>query len=155
MSKYRSEDEILAVVRSFEDATIGRDEWKHAEHLLVALYYVDSFGLEEGTRKMREGILNLLSKGFNVDLEKEMPYHETITVFWMRTVYGFSIINSEMPLAKKAGLMIETFDKDLPLRFYSKERLFSDEARARFVEPAELDSYSACDHIYSHLSTPT
>ena len=73
MSRYRSEEEILAVVSSFEDATIGRDEWKHAEHLLVALHYVESLGLEAATNKMRNGILNLLSKGFNDELEKEMP----------------------------------------------------------------------------------
>jgi hypothetical protein len=33
--------------------------------------------------------------------------------------------------------MIEIFDKDYPLRFYSREFLFSDEARARFL-PGDL-----------------
>jgi hypothetical protein len=31
--------------------------------------------------------------------------------------------------------MSARFNKDYPLRFYSRELLFSDEARARFVEP--------------------
>ena len=30
---------------------------------------------------MRSGILNLLQNGFKVDLTREMPYHETLTVF--------------------------------------------------------------------------
>jgi hypothetical protein len=114
MSTYRNEEEILAVVRSFEDATIGRDEWKHVEHLLVALYYVDTSGLEEGTRKMRDGILNLLTKGFGVDLEKEMPYHETLTVFWMRTAYAFSLIHNELSFEEKANELVQTFRQGIP-----------------------------------------
>ena len=136
--KYKTEDEIAELVRSFESATIGRDEWKHAEHLIVALYYVSHHDLESATEKMRSGILNLLAKGFGVDLEKEMPYHETITVFWMRTVLGFKLTANGGSMVETAGELAERFDKDFPLRFYSRERLFSDEARAKFVE-GDLD----------------
>ena len=137
--KYKTEDEILELVRSFENATIGRDEWKHAEHLIVALYYVSHHDLETATEKMRSGILHLLAKGFGVDLEKEMPYHETITVFWMRTVLGFKLTANGSSMVETANELAERFDKDFPLRFYSRERLFSDEARAKFVE-GDLDS---------------
>jgi len=87
--KYESEDEIVALVRSFEDATVARGVWKHAEHLVVALCYVDKYDLETATTRMRDGLFNLLVEGFKVDLTKEMPYHETLTVFWMR--YGWSV----------------------------------------------------------------
>lgn len=132
--KYKTEDEIKELVRSFEDATIGRDEWKHAEHLIVAFYYVSHHDLETATEKMRSGILNLLANGFGVDLEKEMPYHETITVFWMRTVLGFKLTSNGGSIVDTANELAERFDKDFPLRFYSRERLFSDEARAKFIE---------------------
>jgi hypothetical protein len=132
--KYRSEKEIYALLGSFEEATISREEWKHAEHLVVALCYLETNDLAEATVKMRNGILNLL-KGFGVDLKKEMPYHETITVFWMRTAYAYSLMQSDLTLVEKTNGLCELFDKDHPLKFYSRDLLFSDRARAEFVEP--------------------
>jgi hypothetical protein len=135
MKGFDTEEEILALVRSFEEATISRDEWKHAGHLAVALYYVIHHDMETATEKMRSGILNLLASGFRVDLKKEMPYHETITVFWIRTVADFAISTNGSSLLDKANELVGRYDKDYPLRFYSRELLFSDEARKRFVSP--------------------
>jgi len=133
--KYENESEITALVASFEDASIARDVWKHAEHLVVALYYVDKYDdLDDAAARMREGLFNLLTEGFKVDLTKEMPYHETLTVFWMRTVADFNTSKNGSSLLDKTNELIATFDKDYPLRFYSREFLFSDEARAEFVE---------------------
>lgn len=133
--KYTNESEVIDLVRSFEDATVSRDDWKHAEHLVVALYYLTRHDLETAYGKMRSGILNLLVKGFEVDLTKEMPYHETITLFWMRTVAAFNASKNGSSLLEKANEVAYKWDKDYPLKFYTRELLFSDEARARFVEP--------------------
>ena len=133
--KYENENEILDLVRSFETAVISRDEWRHAEHLVVALYYLTRHDLETATEKMRSGIFNLLTIGFGVDLEKEMPYHETLTVFWMRTVFAFSLMRSGLSLTEMANELVAAFDKDHPLKYYSREFLFSDEARSKFVSP--------------------
>ena len=133
--KYESESDILDLVRKFEDATIPHDHWKHPEHLIVALYYVSHFDLETATEKMRSGILNLLANGFKVDLTKEMPYHETITVFWIQTVAAFHSSSNGKPLGAKIEEMVEKFDKDYLLQFYSREYLFSNKARTEFVEP--------------------
>jgi hypothetical protein len=76
-----------------------------------------------------------LANGFKVDLSKEMPYHETITVFWIRTVAAFHTANNGKSLGEKISDMVARFDKDYLLRFYSREYLFSDRARAEFIEP--------------------
>ena len=131
--RFRNEEEIGEVVRTFEDASISRDAWKHAEHLTVALHYLSLYDMETATAKMRDGIFKLLTKGFGLDLSKEMPYHETLTVFWMRTVDGFRSKNGSS-LLDNANELIERYDKDHPLRFYSREYLFSDDARSKFVE---------------------
>lgn len=131
--KYNTEDKILTIVKAFESGTISRDEWKHAEHLVVALYYLSHHDFETSLRMMRDGIFNLL-KAFGVDLTKEMPYHETMTVFWIRTVYDFKNSKDGASMPEICSELIEKCDKDYPLRFYSRELLFSDEARARFVE---------------------
>src|SRR5574338_278814 len=88
--EYKTEEDVLSLVRSFEDATVSRDDWKHAEHLVVALYYVSHYDIVTAALKMRGGILNLLEKGFGLDLAKEMPYHETITIFWIRTIAKYN-----------------------------------------------------------------
>src|SRR5437867_5113051 len=119
MKTYGSENEILALVRSFEDASVSRDDWKHREHLIVALYYVSHCDLKAATDKMRAGLLNLLRNGFSVDLAKEMPYHETLTVFWMRTIAQFNASKNGHSMVAKTAEMIKLFDKDYPLRFYS------------------------------------
>ena len=133
MKKYSTEKEILNLVELFETATISRDAWKHAEHLTVALYYITHHDIETATEKMRSGIFKLLREGFKIDLEKEMPYHETLTVFWMRTVSEFNTSKNGDSLLNKANELAATYDKDYPLKFYSREYLFSDEARARYV----------------------
>jgi hypothetical protein len=145
--RYENDGEIERLVASFEDATIERGVWKHAEHLVVALYYVNKFGdVDAATDKMRDGLFNLLTEGFKVDLSKEMPYHETLTVFWMKTIDEFSRSTNGMSLHEKANNLIETFDKDYPLNFYTREYLFSDDARARFVEPDFLPAANSDDN---------
>ena len=140
--KYKTENEIFDVVRKFEDGTIARDEWRHAEHLTVAFYYIkDSKFLVEATDKMRAGIFNLL-KSFGVDLEKEMPYHETLTLFWINAVNNFAKTQNGYSIVEITNLIVEKLgDKDLPLKFYSRELLFSDRARKEFVEP-DLEEFS-------------
>ena len=138
--EYKTEKDVARVVREFEAATISREEWKHADHLVVALYYVSHFDVETATQKMRSGILNLLGNGFMVDLSKEMPYHETITVFWIRTVATFHAESNGKPIGEKISEMVKRFDKDYLLRFYSRDLLFSDRARAEFIE-GDLDDY--------------
>jgi hypothetical protein len=132
--RFSSEEEIKEVVRTFEDATISRAAWKHAEHLTVALHYLTLHDMETATAKMRGGIFKLLTKGFELDLSKEMPYHATLTVFWMRTVDEFRRSRNGTSLLDKANQLVEKYDKYYPLKFYSRDFLFSDEARSKFVE---------------------
>ena len=132
--KYKTEKNILNLVKNFENGTISKKDWRHAEHLIVALYYLSNQNLETATNKMRDGIFNLL-KSFGVDLIKMMPYHETLTIFWMRTANDFRLSKNGYSVVEIGNELIEKFDKDYPFKFYSRELLFSDEARANFVEP--------------------
>ena len=131
--KYKDESEITSVVCGFENATISRDKWKHAEHLTVALHYLCNHDTETATVKMRAGIFKMLG-AFGVDMTKEMPYHETLTVFWMRIVAEFNASKNGASLLDKTNELVANYDKAYPLKFYTRGYLFSDEARAEFVE---------------------
>lgn len=136
--RYKTEKELFNVVETFENGTISREDWGHAEHLIVAFYYASENDFETALAKMREGIFNLL-KAFEVDLSKEMPYHETMTVFWMRTVFDFLNSKKGYSIVENCDELIENFDKNYPLRFYSRELLFSDKARKDYLTPDLFD----------------
>ena len=148
--RYKSEKELTEIVKVFENCTFAREDWRHAEHLTVALFYLSNHDYETAFEKMRDGIFNLL-KSFGVDLSKEMPYHETLTVFWLRTVEDFNKSKNGSSILEKSNELIEKFNKDYPLRFYSRETLFSEKARAEFVEAdfgnAETRYGSKCVNI--------
>jgi hypothetical protein len=133
MKTYKTENDIRSLVEAFETGTVPESEWRHAEHLAVALFYLSNDDFETSLAKMRAGLFNLL-RSFGVDLTKEMPYHETLTVFWMRAVEDFKKSKNGRPLPEICNELTANFDKDYPLRFYSRELLFSEKARAGFVE---------------------
>lgn len=62
-------------------------------------------------------------------------YHETLTMFWLLTIEEFVGKTKYGGLAELANRLIAVCDAKLPFKFYSRERLFSADARARYVEP--------------------
>ena len=62
---YQSEKEIFEIVRGLENGTIGREDWRHAEHLTVACYYAFHLNYETALKKMRDGIF-LIALGLPV-----------------------------------------------------------------------------------------
>jgi hypothetical protein len=124
--------EIESLVRAFENGSLPRTEWTHARHLMVALWYLRLHGRDEATRLIRDGI-----RRYNFIQGNHTGYHETITLAWVDVIERFlSGRERDMPVSLlAASLLHECGEKDYLLRFYSKERLFSDEARARWVSP--------------------
>ena len=74
-----SEQEIERVVRGFETGRTGADEFKHKDHLVVAVWYVHNLGREAALERMRDGLLRFLAH-HQVDPKK---YSEEITRFWI------------------------------------------------------------------------
>ncbi len=97
--KYKTKKEIVEVIESFKNCTIDRGAWGHPEHLILAYHYLSNNDFETALNEMRDGIFGLL-KSFEIDLSKEMPYHETMTVFWMRTVYDYAQTNTNDSLVE-------------------------------------------------------
>ena len=132
--RFETENEIIEIVELFETAMLPHESWRHAEHLTVAMLYALHYDFETALSKMRSGILKL-NDFHGVVTTNERGYHETLTVFWTKTVFDFVKANLDKTLVEMANEIIEKFDKDYPLKFYSRERLFAVEARYGFVEP--------------------
>ncbi len=79
MNSYQSEAEIENVVRGFETCETGADDFRHAHHLVVALWYLHTMNRDAALDRMRAGLLRFLDH-HGVDKGK---YSETVTVFWI------------------------------------------------------------------------
>jgi hypothetical protein len=79
MNRYESEDGIQNVVRAFEACETGADDFRHPEHLAVAVWYLHTMDRDAALDRMRTGLLKFLDH-HEGDTSK---YSETITAFYI------------------------------------------------------------------------
>ena len=117
--------------------TLPRDEWTHEAHLAATTYLLTRRPDIDVDRQL-PGIIRRYNEsvgGVNSDSE---GYHETITRLFLRGVRLFlAESDTGEPLQELVNelLLSPMGRRDWPLRFYSRERLFSVEARRGFVPP--------------------
>ncbi|PHY17244.1 hypothetical protein [Caulobacter sp. BP25] len=132
---YSSED-IAALAEGLVSHTLPKEQWTHAAHLAATLRLVRTrdAGLE---RDLPEIIrtYNVSVGGVNDD---QGGYHETITQAYLAAIRAF--VAALPPGASDAQAVTRLLaspmgDKAWPLTYWSRERLFSVEARRGWVEP--------------------
>jgi hypothetical protein len=91
------------------------------------------------------GLLRRRISGYNEAVgtanTADSGYHETLTRFYVRMIEAFLAGHAagrdaivDLPLMERA-LVAAIGDRGLPLRYYSRERLFTEAARRRWVTP--------------------
>src|SRR5438309_8605138 len=126
---FKTDDEIRSLVEAFDTCTIHPAEFRHYQHLTVALWYVWHLPYAEAVTKMTTGIRRL------AQAYGKMGYHETITLFWLRIVSAFAAERTDS-LTATANSLIEKYDnKDYIHEYYSAELLASDKAKSEWFEP--------------------
>lgn len=117
--------------------TLPRDEWTHEAHLAATTYLL----LHHPEIDLDRELPNLIRRynesvgGVNTDSE---GYHETITRVFLSGIRLFlSEADAREPLHELVNelLLSPMGRRDWPLRFYSRDRLLSPEARRRFIGP--------------------
>ena len=114
----------------FEACTLPEREWTHLAHIRVAWVCLNVDPPGTALERIREGILR-----YNTEvLNRAHMYHETVTVAYTRIVSA-RMANEER-WVEFAQRIDDLLDRESPalLRYYSAERLYSDEARFSFVE---------------------
>lgn len=134
--RFTRESEIWEIVEGFRNRKLAKHEWGHSAHLVVALVYCRHFPIASVLRFLRDEI-RVLNDAHGVANTSKGGYHETLTVFWIGHVSRFVLESSDTePLVGLANrLLDECGDPSLPLKFYTKEILFSAAARKRYVRP--------------------
>ena len=118
--------------RAFERGDVSPAEFSHRSHIRLAWVYLqESPSFDAAVDRIREGIQQFATSAGKAD-----KYHETITIAWMKLLAAAGHrIGSAVSFDELLRLAPELADKDLPLRYYARRRLFSESARAAWVPP--------------------
>ena len=134
---FASDAEIERIGEGLLACTLPRSQWTHEAHLAATTYLLlrrPDIDLDAEL----PGIIRSYNEsvgGINSDTE---GYHDTITRVFLHGVRLFlSEANPREPLHELVNelLLSPMGRRDWPLRFYSRDRLFSVDARRRFIEP--------------------
>lgn len=128
---FKDEEEIRLLVKAFENCEVHPADFKHYQHLAVALWYLAQAPYPDASARMRAGIQKLAAA------YGKSGYHETITVFWLRMVWDFlAVAPLDESITTLANRLIESYaNKDVIYDYYSAERLNSAAAKTGWVEP--------------------
>ncbi|MET0291111.1 MAG: hypothetical protein ABW136_02030 [Steroidobacteraceae bacterium] len=129
------EPESLA--HRFAARQLSRTEWTHEAHLTVGLWHVATLGPAEAMARLRSGIRKL-NESNGVANTTSGGYHETITQAYVRLIAAFLASRpGDVSLQQTCDALLsgELADRNVLLRHWSRERLFSPLARAGWVEP--------------------
>ncbi|GJM35757.1 MAG: hypothetical protein DHS20C18_47580 [Saprospiraceae bacterium] len=130
-------EQSLALVTAFEQRTLPEAMWTHQAHLTLGLWYLYQYTKAEALCRLRSGIIS-----YNLSVGKKNTtsggYHETLTLFWIEIIHQFlQQFGKNQPFKPTLHTFLESplAHKDLPLQYYSREKLFTVEARGGWVCP--------------------
>ena len=126
-----------ALASRFAALTLPKEEWTHVAHLTVGAWHVDRYGAAEALGRLRDGIRRLNESHGNVNTPTS-GYHETITAAYVTLLAAYlDECPPGLPLAARVERLLAgpLAARDVLFTFYSRDRLMSTDARARWVEP--------------------
>jgi hypothetical protein len=129
------DDAIRDTGTRFLALSLPRPEWTHEAHISTTCWLI-----LERTDILPERDLPGLIRRYNESVggvnDAGQGYHETITRLFIRTLRR-ALAERDGPLHARVNAILAAPEgrRDWPLRFYSRELLFSAEARLGWVEP--------------------
>jgi hypothetical protein len=127
---------IRRVGKGLLDRSLPKSEWTHEAHLAACAWL-----LLERPDVVPERDLPGIIRGYNlatgVENTDSAGYHETLTQLYVIGVRHFLESCARTGLLAKVNALLasEIAPRDWPLRFYSREALFSVAARRGWVDP--------------------
>ncbi|QCB56392.1 hypothetical protein E5675_19450 [Sphingopyxis sp. PAMC25046] len=133
---FERDEEIRAIGEGLLACALPREAWTHEAHLGACLWLLS----ERPDIDVDVEIAGLIRR-FNESVggvnDDHGGYHDSITRAYVAGVRLFLRETAETGLAARVNalLLSDVGRRDWPLRFYSRELLFSVPARRAFVEP--------------------
>lgn len=138
---------IIDVGEGLLARSLPKEEWTHEAHLAASLWIARDCPDIDPVGDMASIIssYNIAVGGINDDTQ---GYHDTITRVYVEAVrLHLTQRGTAEPLVDSANalLLSPMGRRDLPLRFYSAELLFSVAARRKFIDPDLLPLSAMAD----------
>ncbi|SJZ33776.1 hypothetical protein SAMN02745126_00476 [Enhydrobacter aerosaccus] len=128
--------EIVEVGEGFLARTFPPSRYHHREHLIMATYLLVRYPERDWRAELPDLIrrYNVASGGVNDDTR---GYHHTMTMAFLTLVEGVlaGVGHEDVVSACNAVLTSVAAERNVLLRFWSRELLFSRDARLGWVEP--------------------
>ena len=129
-------EDVRRIGNGLLDCTLPRADWTHEAHLAACLWL-----LTERPDILPERDLPVLIRRYNESVggvnDDTQGYHETLTQLYISGVRRFLAETGAGGLVERVNALLAsaTGARDWPLRFYSREVLFSAAARRGWVAP--------------------
>jgi len=133
---FERDSEIRALGEGLLACALPREAWTHEAHLGACLWLLS----ERPDIDVDAEIADII-RGFNESVggvnDDTQGYHDSITRAYVAGVRLFLSETTATSLVERVNAMLlsDVGRRDWPLRFYSRELLFSVPARRGFVEP--------------------
>jgi len=133
---FLSDDEIQSIGRGLVDLTLPKTSWTHAAHFAATLWLMKCCPEVEASRDL-PGIIRAYNEANGVANTDKGGYHETITQASIRGARAFLAEEATQPLFVTCNTLLKSplGRSDWLFEYWSRPRLFSIEARQRWLEP--------------------
>jgi hypothetical protein len=120
--------ESQRVFDAFHDLSLPKSAWTHSAHLVVCWVALSRRG-PNATIDLLRGAIRRYNEATGVENTPTSGYHETLTRYYVSAVHSVGATSFDAVAAAPQC------DVLAPGRHWTRERLFSIQARAEWVEP--------------------
>ncbi len=133
---FERDEDISAIGTGLLACTLPREAWTHEAHLGACLWLLSERPDIDIDAEIA-GIIRRFNESVGGVNDDTQGYHDSVTRAYVAGVRLFLSTTTETGLAARVNAMLrsDVGRRDWPLRFYSRELLFSVPARRGFVEP--------------------
>jgi len=133
---FANDEEIRDVGRGLLDRSLPKAEWTHEAHLAACLWIMTERLDIDMVRDMR-GIISAYNEAVGGVNDDRAGYHDSITHSFIAGVRSWlGRTEADTLVGRVNGLLLAPEGRrDWPLGFYSRDRLFSIEARRNCIPP--------------------
>jgi hypothetical protein len=129
-------EQVAAFIAGFEACQLTKQQWTHQAHLIAGFWYVAQLGAAEALPVIRRNIRRH-NESVGTPNTDTGGYHESITRLYLMAIDRHIRAHRHMSFeaSLQALLASELGSSTWPLTYYSRDRLFSVDARRGWVEP--------------------
>jgi hypothetical protein len=133
---FTADAEIESICSGFMDRTLPKSQWTHAAHFSTSLWFFARRPDIDPSRDM-PGMIRTYNESVGGQNTDTGGYHETITQASLRAARDFLSRRPPEPLFETCNQLMASLlgNPDWLLQYWSRERLFSVEARRAWLEP--------------------